>query len=373
MISIKTKISSYAFNAAKHKSFKDEHWLAIVFAWFVRLTTAGVSIYSGWFFFVNYLKPMSQPDSNAPYVFSVLLLIAVEYLAAYTITKFTKAVLHKKTYTSIIIGLFATGIFALSFHSSTNGLAARQSKKADNSDIIIANANLQRTNIADEYDKQISELKQANKLELKNLQGWNNGKRSLLSEVQMKRMEANNYRIAELNNLKREEISELKHEQKNELKENRFVVMEESNKYWLFIAIVLAVSALSNISLQAFSHVILKQEARDVYLKGHILELKMREQDAITEDKLTTYKNSTNDLVNGIELVSALDNKLNYSLIESDKSTERRIDKDQEEKKSFLDVVKNNMADFTEKHMFRPGQLNFEELEKKKPPLPEIM
>ncbi len=383
MISLKTQISSYAFKTAKHKSFKDEHWLAIVFAWLIRFTTAGVSIYSGWFFFVNYMKGMSQTDSNAPYVFSILLLILVEFLAAYAITKAAKAILHKQLSTSIISGVFAVGIFGLSFYSSTNGLAARQSKKADNTEIIVANSDIQRVWTNNNYDNQIRELRAANDLELENLQGWRNGQRSVLSEAQMKRIEENNKQIGKLNDLKRSELAQLKNERKAELKENRDIMMAEADKYWLFIAIVLGISALSNISLQAFSHVILKQEARELYLEGHTKMRKARMANILLRDTLRSLDEQTSNIVKELELTSVLADAptLNYNELYLKEEGKTDVKKDERSKdltddeppqRGFLNAV-NSVVDFakdlTGKKMFNPVQLNFDGInpEKKKP------
>lgn len=365
MSKIKHLISSYAFNQAKHKSFKDEHWLAILFVWTTRLITAGISIYSGWYYFINFLKPIGKVDSIGPYVFSVLLLVIVELLAAYTITKFTKSIIHKKIASSILIGLFASVIFGLSFFSSTNGLAARQSKKADNSDVILENSYLLKKQTNNNYNNQIAELKKLNELELENLQGWKNGERKVLAESQMKRIEANNIQVAKLNDLKRIDLIALKTEEEAQLKENSSLMMNESDKYWLFIAIVLAVSAISNISLQAFSHIILKQEAKALYLKGYARDRKQKIADAVMKHTLETVDEQNTNVLKELALTSILADKQSFSFDTKEATNDQStIAPEQETKNPFYQTSRLN-------NLFTDFNMNFENnnAEKKKPPL----
>ena len=245
---------------ARFKNFRQEYGLGIIIVIILRILTAGISIFAGYFYFANLLTAVNTESYIIPIILAVGILIIVEILSAWLLSKLTKTVLNKLFIRGFVLLIFATFTFGLSFISSTNGLSMRQSKQADVSVDIIKNANVKIANTEIYYKELIKEQKEIIENIKKNPQGWSGGKRQYLTDKQLNSIEIVNKRIKELRNEKKASIVEVKAAQKVELKDNRSVMTSTADKYYIFIAIILIVSALCSISLHIFYRIIYREE-----------------------------------------------------------------------------------------------------------------
>jgi len=253
-------LTNIASKNAKYKNFRQEFGLGILVTIGVRFLTASISIFAGYFYFANLMSSLNSENKYIPIILAVLVLVVIEFFSAWLLGKLTKASLQTKWVRAFVLLVFAVGTFTASFISSTNGLAMRQSNKADNTNEIVSLFNTEKQNIKARYDILISELKQQITDEKNNPAGWKNNKRFYLTAIQLKRISSINQSIKEQRNLQQMEISEIKEKKNIEVKKNRQVMTATANKYYKFIAIILIISALSNIALQVFYRKIFKEE-----------------------------------------------------------------------------------------------------------------
>ena len=250
----------WASNAATNHKFMREFGIGVVIVHFLRWLTAFFSIWAGYFYFSNVFVRISPNNKLIPLIFAVLLLGIVEFLSAWLITKFTKQALAKKAKRALILLFFAVFTFGLSFYSSTNGLAMRQSSKADNSKEILDIFELKKNSINLHYDNLIENNQEIIKEIKRSPAGWSKGKREFTTDKQQANIFALNEQIRGFNDNRKAEITELKDGLKNDLANNRNDMTDTANHYYVIMSIVLFVSLLSNISLQSFSSIIHKEE-----------------------------------------------------------------------------------------------------------------
>jgi len=263
-------ITKQAVKTAKQKNFRQEYWLGIIITGIVRFVTALVSVYAGYYYFENLLSPINTESKVIPTILAVVLLMIIEFFTAWLLSKVTKSTLEKRYQRTFILLIFAVFTFAASFYSGTNGLAMRQSGKADNTSEIVNNSDLEIKNITAKYDVVISELKEQITSEKQNPQGWRGNKRTFLTAIQLERITKINNSIQEQRNLQQTEISQIKENQNTQLSENRNVMTETADKYWKFIAIIMLLSAVSNVAIQIFYMKILHEETEELAISGQL-------------------------------------------------------------------------------------------------------
>lgn len=308
-------ITGIASKNAKFKNFRQEYSLGILIVLLLRIVTASISIYAGYFYFKNLLTGISTENKTVPLILSITVLLIVEILSAYLLSKLTKASLNRKYINAFVLLIFSVFTFGVSFISSTNGLSMKQSKKADISTEILSNKDLQAENIKLKYSELIQEQKANIKLIRKNPQGWSEGKRAYLTTQQLKDISNINNEIKAFRSAEKEEITAIKKQSKTELKANRQEMTATADKYYLFISIVLIISALCNISLQIFYKIIYKEERAD---QSALSEFKNAKQ-AIFSNLQASLNNDILKLANSFtgSLIVEKNEPLLHSIIEN--------------------------------------------------------
>ncbi len=284
-------LTNIASKNAKYKNFRQEFGLGILVTIGVRFLTASISIFAGYFYFANLMSSLNSENKYIPIILAVLALVVIEFFSAWLLGKLTKASLQTKWVRAFVLLVFAVGTFTASFISSTNGLAMRQSNKADNTNEIVSLFNTEKQNIKARYDILISELKQQITDEKNNPAGWKNNKRFYLTAIQLKRISSINQSIKEQRNSQQMEISKLKENKNTEVKKNRQVMTATADKYYKFIAIILIISALSNIALQVFYRKIFKEEKAQL---SAISDISIIKQDLMDSLWNTTSREASN-------------------------------------------------------------------------------
>jgi hypothetical protein len=256
-------ITKIAANSARYKNFRQEFGVGILITAFVRFLTGTISIFAGYFYFANLLSGISTENKTIPIVLAVLVLAIVEFFSAWLLSKLTKSFLQGLYIRAAVLLVFSGFTFMVSFISSTNGLAMRQSGRVDNSTEIRTNYDLQKQQTEAKYQTVIDELKMQIQAEKDNPQGWRNGQRYYLTPIQLKRIDRINQNIAATRDSLASETNKTAALQKTDLQGNRATMSETASTYYNFIAIILLLSALSNITLQIFYVKIYREEKRE--------------------------------------------------------------------------------------------------------------
>ncbi len=351
----KNFILEWAESSAKTKNFREEFWLGITITAFVRFLAAAVSIYAGYFYFLNLLAPINLESRIIPILFSVLLLSVIEFFSAWILSKVTKASIEREYKRAAILAVFSVFTFGASFISSTNGLSMRQSQKADNTADIISASETEKTNIAARYDAVIADLKNNIETENRNPQGWRGNRRVYLTAQQLDRIKNINSEIKEQRELCNAEISEIKQSQSEKLSENRNQMTETADKYWLFIAIVMIISAVSNVALQAFYMKILAEEKKDLAAAGVMTRHQRNQENMVNrefnrmleiqaEEQARLFILSNNKDAANQKGIAAQNDEKNIGFRKSEKEDRNNypLSDDEKSKVIYLEVEKNN-------------------------------
>ena len=244
MTKLKQLIQTVAKNSYKKHEFIREWSAFILFTIILKVAAMVFSIFAGYFYFNQLFISILNSVFWAK-VFSVIALILIEVLVAISLTKFFKFALRLEL-KALFPFVLAVVFFGISFYSSTNGLALRQSKKVDNTENITSlnqltndNINTRSVNIKEEIKEQIKTIK-ANK------QGWHNGRRSVLLAAQLNKID---FYYTELNKLEKTRKKDLNNQKTSyliALNENNMHQANESEKYYKIVSFIMLLIFLVN-------------------------------------------------------------------------------------------------------------------------------
>ncbi len=351
-----TVLTNWANRVMTLQKTKQEWRTAIILSAIIKFITMLFSIFAA-YQFVYDLVYNSLNNTAQAFVFTVLLLLSLEFLTAVFLEKTFKFIYRKRLNTAIPTAIIVLGLFIISFVSSTNGLAKRQQAKANNIAEILTVAQQQKDSVMRvfgaeklEYKKLISTIEQ-------NPSGWQNGKRCILLPAQ----------LAQINQLQ-QKIDNLKHEQKTELARiaamtdnkisaNKKEQQKTADKYYSVMAVIMVVQLLSTALLIFFLYLIRSEEQPDQIVKENLSYIeKTIEQSAQTvmQNSIITAMNKFNDMTNVVF------SKFENQEILSEKKADLKPEKKQ------IGFAQNkpekNITEVTEKNNFFYTQKNAETL-----------
>lgn len=238
-------VKKLAKNSYKKHSFVKEWQTFIFIAILLKLAAMAFSIFAGFFYFDNlFIFLLNSPFWSK--FFSVLALLFIEVFTAISLSKFFKFALRLHFKTAIPVFFLSLFFFSISFFSSTNGLALRQSTKADNTEFLTAqyndkvlNTNTLYTNQKDQAKEQIETIKA-------NPQGWANGKRTILLASQLNQIDKYYSVLQSLESDHKSELSKLKTSFDNSLLQCKREMQFESEKYYKIVSFIMALIFLVN-------------------------------------------------------------------------------------------------------------------------------
>ena len=185
-------LSKTAKKAYHLHSYSTEWKTAIGITFAAKLVTMAVSVYAGYYFLLDTLQTV-VPDLLHAVLLSVLILAILEITNGIFLSKFFKFLLRFKTHYLTAIALLITVIcvYTLSFHISTSGLAAKQSKQVDKTVIYISQRTNETQSIKLKYKELRTDLNEQIKLITLNPE-WRTG---LSSKQQIRISKYNNKKI----------------------------------------------------------------------------------------------------------------------------------------------------------------------------------
>lgn len=235
----------HAKNQFKLWHFSREWRAGIIILSVLKIITWGISIYAGFYFLFSVSFPVIG-SKFFTFITSLLLLIAIELLTWFFLSKFFKFLIKGIVATSIFSGIIALGIYFVSFHMSTNGLAMRQADKIDKSETIVDNSLLEINAIEQKYNTRIKDYHREIASIKANPAGWNNGRPTRLTANQLKDIKEFNLKIDGLEQQKRNDISNIKASQEKLLLVNKKERTSEANKYYNYVIAIMIAQFIFN-------------------------------------------------------------------------------------------------------------------------------
>ncbi len=238
-------VKKIAKNSYKKHSFVKEWQTFIFIAILLKLAAMAFSIFAGFFYFDNlFISLLNSPFWSK--FFSVLALLFIEVLTAISLSKFFKFALRLHFKTAVPVFFLSLFFFSISFISSTNGLALRQSSKADNTVLLTAQYNDKVFNINTLHSNQKDQAKEQIVTIKANPQGWANGKRTILLAGQLNQIDKYYSILQSLESVHKSELSKLKTSFNNSILQCERQMLFEGEKYYKIVSFIMALVFLVN-------------------------------------------------------------------------------------------------------------------------------
>lgn len=254
------KLAKHSF--AKH-SFLKEWRVFILITLVVKIAAMIFSIFAGYFYFNNLFTTILNSPFAAK-IFAITNLLLIEVLTAIILSKFFKFVIKGQIKTAIPILLLTVGFFSISFYSSTNGLALRQSKKVDNIEIINASYQLKKENLNLNINQQKDLINDQIVTIKNNPQGWNKGKRTILLSDQLLSIDLYYKDLKRLEKAKRNDLRKIKESYLQEKAINNAHMTNEADKFYNIVTIIMVLIFLVNGLLMFFYSKIFDENEKEL-------------------------------------------------------------------------------------------------------------
>jgi hypothetical protein len=255
------KIEREAVTAMRFHSFAREWKAAIVAAWVLKFFTGLVSIYAG----AGYLAGLlvgAVGNVYAGWLAAMVLLFLLETINATALFKGFKFVFRKRIGAALAALFVALFSFSVSFYVSVEGIAAMQSAKVDKAESITGEfSDGLKTQLSDVEAQILMETKAAETIE-RNPQGWQGGKREVLTTAQLAELSQIRAKIADLRASKQNLRVEATNATKVAVSENKAVAQSEGAKYYRIVSILMFIQLFANFALTFFySRIFLEHES----------------------------------------------------------------------------------------------------------------
>lgn len=245
------KVKDYAISSWRKYSFKQEWLSVILLVLTVKIATSAVSIFSGYYYLTDVFSGLFGSETLQK-TFSIISLILIELLNALFLAKAFKFILRLDNLKWIFPMCLSIGLFTLSFITSTNGIAVYMADKVDLRDNINQKYQTQLDAIRAETAANVDLCKQQIENIKSNPTDWKDGKRCILSAGQLCQINKIYDKITELQKCNDVKISELTLQKNIELSDNQAVTKNTSNRYYKYVAVIMAIQTICSFLLWFF-------------------------------------------------------------------------------------------------------------------------
>ncbi len=243
--SFDTMVGKHARNQFKLWHFSREWRAGIIIVSVFKTATWIISIYAGYYFLYNISLPVIA-DKTMTIISTMVLLVLIELLTWFFLSKFFKFLYKGIITVAVFSAVIASGIYFLSFHMSTNGLAMRQADKIDNTEVIVKNTGIDFKLVESKFNKRINQYEnEINRIQT-NPAGWINGKPQRLTADQLKDIKQFNIKIDSLDRQRKYDLIDLQIKQKTELSQNKAETTAEANKYYNYVIAIMIAQFIFN-------------------------------------------------------------------------------------------------------------------------------
>jgi len=245
------KLRQIARNQYKLHGFLKEWQLVIYLLIVLKLAAMAFSIFAGYEYLRNFFFELLN-SSFLSLLFTWFGLILLEFLTMFWLSKFWKFALRLKLKAALLPFVGAIIFFSVSFILSTNGLAIRQSSKADNTEILTKQESVKTLNINMLYDSRREEIKDQIATIKNNPQGWSKGKRTILLSSQLNQIDKYYSDLQELEKEHKKDLVNLESEFQDKLNLNQVSLTSEAEKYYKIVSGIMVIILLINGLLMFF-------------------------------------------------------------------------------------------------------------------------
>lgn len=262
LLDLQGKLTNFANHSYKKHSFLKEWRVFIVLTLVLKIAAMIFSVFAGFFYFENLLVMMLNNRFWAV-IFAVIALLLIEVLTAISLSKFFKFAIRFEIKKAIPILILSGVFFSISFISSTNGLALRQSRKIDNTTAITAKYNDEKRQLEEKHAAVTARMSERLAVIKKNPQGWINGRRCVLTSTQMEQVSGCYDEIKFSENNLNNDLAKLKESFNLELESNSKTTENEAEKYYKIVSIIMVIIFLINGLLMFFYSKIFSETNKD--------------------------------------------------------------------------------------------------------------
>jgi len=231
--------------------YAKEHRTGLIIARTAKYLTMAISAGAGYLYLsVMFVAMLSQ---QLAIFAAVAVLFLLELATAYFISKTVKFTIKKRFTTALPYLVFALLIYSVTFYTSTNGLAERQAKKADQTSYIVTLYSDRKDSIIQVYNNRIDFIKSNPEKFAPDATGkWNARRLSTRQLSQIENFEAQK-------DLKLKELDQL---QNQTMLTNSDDTNTVHSKYYWFVAGIMFVQLVSNVFIMFANSQIYKENNR---------------------------------------------------------------------------------------------------------------
>ena len=253
--------------------FSKEYRTVLVLVFLFDILAVFASIFAGYFYlYVLVIKTLN--NILVAKILTITALIILEILVHIGLAKFFKFFIKSNIAVAFVALVLVTLLWSVSFQLSTKGLSMRQSKKVSKVESISSNFELEKQNLLNSRNAQITDIKELQKDIKSNPTRWKNGKLSLLSSQQLTDIKEYQKEISEIKQQYRTDILSLQKTTDKEYKQDEFNTQNEANEYYNLITIVMFIELLASGFLMFSWSMVLKENKSEDYINSNVNDFK---------------------------------------------------------------------------------------------------
>lgn len=258
-------ISKHAVKNWKLQTFKQEWLFVILLVLVLKLATSAVSIFSGWYYLTDFFADFVPNDFLAK-LLSVIALLLIECLTALFLAKFFKFALRLNFLQSLMPLICVSGIFAVSFIVSTNGIATY----VNTSDTQIESVKTDYLTLKNAVNEELTENINTVKMQIANInanpENWKDGKRCVLSKEQNQQINKCFEQITKFKQDAAAKIADIEKQEQSEIANTKQTINATAEKYYKIVMHIMIVQVLSSAILWFFySKIAIEEAPQDQY------------------------------------------------------------------------------------------------------------
>lgn len=273
--------------------FAKEWGATIIVLWVLKFATSGVSVTAGYNFMYNVFFTLIE-SATWSITFTILFLGLIELLNMYFLSKAFKFGFHGKFIACGVLVMVALGTFGLSSYISIQGLRQFTSTKVDNTENIVNNYSVLLENLETEHNGIVADFK-AEIITIKNNpEGWQNGKRAVLTSEQQANIRNINASIAKENDRYFTERTALMEAKERELTNNKTEATDTSDEYMWYVGVIMFLQLACNGGLMFFYSRIYNENEREKVIT-----------DAVTDIRDSVLSRAVNSIIEALNNVGS--------------------------------------------------------------------
>jgi hypothetical protein len=285
-------VENTAINFAKKKTIAAE-WLQIISTLaIVRIGTNIVSVYAGY----HYVISKAAGFGVAAPAVAVVLLLAIETLTIGTLQRAAKFAAKRRALIAVSAAFFALTLYAISFHISTSGMAAKAAANVDTGAAIAQHHGTELMRINAYYDTQAAQINEAIATEKNNPQGWQGGRRTTLTTEQLSSIKQYNEALRDNETARAAALNSAAIERQTAQQSNESNTTATAANYYAIAAIVMFFQFAATVGIALFFVAIYREIDMQTYTAELIAQTAANSATQARNTMLQDYADTANRL-----------------------------------------------------------------------------